>query len=398
MRSTWAAVPARPTVRSRSSVSGVATRVRARTLAYESSPRDNAWANRGNVSWACATRTRSRAAPISSPTRQLNHAAHERKPVFQPARESNARMRSSRCAVAASRCVDSSAISSPSCSSESISMASLPSIRATLYPSFESLWPARRLAIADQARFLRLPHSRWRLHVSKKRWRGINWPFDPIMSAHAGNCQAEITAIRTRTTNDYSYGQVSGFRHWAREPTPRVLRPHTPGDRVAQQHRECVALPGAPEGERRRVRRIGRARPPDRRVMAVAESEVDDAALADRACVAEHARLPVGLQRGVRRIQGADPGRGRGRTVVRGQEDARRIRVLELDEIRLVLDDERWAEPAHQARVAPDHVDADLADCPMGQEEAYDEDVLLGLHGSARELSVPSPLYTACVC
>ena len=49
MRSTWSAVPARPTANSRSSVSGVATRVRARTLAYESSPRARAWASSGSV-------------------------------------------------------------------------------------------------------------------------------------------------------------------------------------------------------------------------------------------------------------------------------------------------------------------------------------------------------------
>jgi hypothetical protein len=42
IRSTWAAVPARPTARSRASVSGVATRVNARTLAYESSPQARA--------------------------------------------------------------------------------------------------------------------------------------------------------------------------------------------------------------------------------------------------------------------------------------------------------------------------------------------------------------------
>src|SRR5882762_905839 len=39
MRSTCSAVPARPTPSSRSSVSGVATRVSARTLAYDNSPR-----------------------------------------------------------------------------------------------------------------------------------------------------------------------------------------------------------------------------------------------------------------------------------------------------------------------------------------------------------------------
>src|SRR2546428_11729162 len=47
MRSTCSAVPARPTPSSRSSVSGVATRVSARTLAYDSSPRASACASRG---------------------------------------------------------------------------------------------------------------------------------------------------------------------------------------------------------------------------------------------------------------------------------------------------------------------------------------------------------------
>ena len=85
--------PGAPTAKSRSSVSGVATRVKARTLAYESSPRARAWASRGSVPRARATRTRSRAAPRSSPTRQLSQAAQERNPVFQPSRVSNSRMR-----------------------------------------------------------------------------------------------------------------------------------------------------------------------------------------------------------------------------------------------------------------------------------------------------------------
>ena len=113
MRSTWAAVPARPTASSRASVAGVATRVRARTLAQESSPRARAPARPGSVPRARATRTRSRAAPRSSPTRQASQAAQDRKPVFHPPRASKARMRSRRRPVAASRCAESSAISSP---------------------------------------------------------------------------------------------------------------------------------------------------------------------------------------------------------------------------------------------------------------------------------------------
>ena len=72
----------------------------------ELAPRQ-AWASRGSVPSARATRTRSRAAPRSSPTRQLSQAAQERKPVFQPSRASNSRIRSRRCAVAASRWAES---------------------------------------------------------------------------------------------------------------------------------------------------------------------------------------------------------------------------------------------------------------------------------------------------
>ena len=113
MRSTCSAVPARPMASNRASVSGVATRVRARTLAYDSSPRASAWASRGSVARARATRTFSRAAPRSRPTRQESHSAQDRKPVFQPPRASKSRIRSSRRAEAASRCVESSAIASP---------------------------------------------------------------------------------------------------------------------------------------------------------------------------------------------------------------------------------------------------------------------------------------------
>jgi len=89
-------------------------------LGVRDSPRASAPARRGSVPSARATRTFSRAAPMSSPTRQLSQAAHERNPFAQPSRASNSRMRSSRRAVAASRCADSTAISSPSRSSSAI--------------------------------------------------------------------------------------------------------------------------------------------------------------------------------------------------------------------------------------------------------------------------------------
>jgi hypothetical protein len=88
------------------------------------------------------------AAPRSSPTRQLSHSAHERKPVFHPPRASNSRIRSSRRAVAASRWADSSAISSPRRSSsrtrggdsssadDTVVMATPPSAPGTLHREF----------------------------------------------------------------------------------------------------------------------------------------------------------------------------------------------------------------------------------------------------------------------
>ena len=63
--STCSAVPARPTASSRSSVSGVATRVSARIFEYDSSPQASASFNRGSDPSAFATRTRSHAAPGS---------------------------------------------------------------------------------------------------------------------------------------------------------------------------------------------------------------------------------------------------------------------------------------------------------------------------------------------
>jgi hypothetical protein len=99
---------------SRASVSGVAIRVSARTLAYDTSPRPRAAAISGSSPTARATRTRSRAAPGSSPTFHPSHAAQEGKPLAQPCLASNSRISWSNRAVAASRWADSSAISSPS--------------------------------------------------------------------------------------------------------------------------------------------------------------------------------------------------------------------------------------------------------------------------------------------
>jgi hypothetical protein len=188
IRSTCAAVPARPTASSRASVSGVATRVRARTLAYDSPPRAKASPSRGSVARARATLTRSRAAPTSRPTRQASHPAQERKPVFHPPRASNSRIRVSRRAVAASRCADSSAISSPSRSSsatagcvgtsaagESIGMASPPSAGATLHHGFRALWERARQTISERGMIFSL-RSPDRARVAPRRPLGRHLP------------------------------------------------------------------------------------------------------------------------------------------------------------------------------------------------------------------------------
>src|SRR3989442_13599306 len=229
MRSTWSAVPARPTANSRSSVSGVATRVRARTLAYESSPRARAWASSGSVPRARATRTRSRAAPRSSPTRQLSQAAQERNPVFQPSRASNARMRSRRRAVAASRWADSSAISSLSRSSESVSMASLPSAGATLHPSFGAAWEARRTAIAAPLTF-------FATNAPMVASAGFHGPLAPSLSGVADTRrQPTQKAVKRKS-------QASRRRP---QPLPRKARPYQKLDAEPQRlsnHRGTIAL------------------------------------------------------------------------------------------------------------------------------------------------------------
>jgi len=60
------------TASNRSSVSGVATPVTARILEYEISARAKAWASRGSVPSARATRVHSRAAPSCNPTRHAS--------------------------------------------------------------------------------------------------------------------------------------------------------------------------------------------------------------------------------------------------------------------------------------------------------------------------------------
>ena len=125
--------------------------MRARTLAYDSSPRARASARSGSVPRARATRTRSRAAPRSSPTRQESQAAQERKPVFHPpagveladqgeqARGGGVEVRgqlgdlvAEPVELATAGCVGTST------AGEWICMASPPSAGATLHPGFRA--------------------------------------------------------------------------------------------------------------------------------------------------------------------------------------------------------------------------------------------------------------------
>ena len=93
VRSSFAAEPARANSSSFASLSGVATRVSARTLVYEMLPSLRASAVCGRFSSARAVRTRSRAGPILMPILQASHSAQEEKPSFQPPRRSKSAMR-----------------------------------------------------------------------------------------------------------------------------------------------------------------------------------------------------------------------------------------------------------------------------------------------------------------
>src|SRR5439155_18348922 len=71
------------------------------------------------------------------------------------------------------------------------------------------------------------------------------------------------------------------------------------------------------------------------------------------------------------------------RAEIRGQEDPRRGRVSQLDEIRLVLDIEGGAEPACERRVGVADLDVDLADRRVGQKAAAEEGGVVGRDGGA---------------
>jgi len=198
MRATCPAVPARPTASSRASVAGVATRVSSRTFEYESSPRARAWARRGRVPRARATRTCSRAAPAWRPIRQVSQAAQELKPEFHPPRASKSRMRASRRAVAASRWAANSAISSPSRSSSRvvegagvISMGASPlSAGVTLHPGFGALWEARQAANRVRSGIFARPSS----NVALCAWAARRDAFQPALPAGDDGARTSLSS------------------------------------------------------------------------------------------------------------------------------------------------------------------------------------------------------------
>ena len=95
---------------------------------------------------------------------------------------------------------------------------------------------------------------------------------------------------------------------WGGATRPPRSGTHTPGNGVAQQRNKRVAFPRAAKGERRRVRGVGGPGHANGGVVAMAESKIGHAAFADRTGIAEHAGPAVGLQRGVRGVEGADGG------------------------------------------------------------------------------------------
>src|SRR5687768_10279087 len=115
----------------------------------------------------------------------------------------------------------------------------------------------------------------------------------------------------------------------------------------------------------------------------MAERDVGDVTVPDLAGVTEHARLAVRLERSVGAVHRHDGLRYGVLTVIRGEQYPGRGRILDLDEVRLVLDFERLTEPFCERMFVVPHVDAKLAQRGMCQEEAAEEGVMLGLHRAA---------------
>ena len=155
MRSTCAAVPARPTASSRASVSGVATRVRARTLAYDSSPRASASASSGSVAQGARdadalaggaeVEADAPAQPVGAGAEAVAPAAAgvELADEVEQAGGGGVEVRGQLGDLVAQpvQLRDGSGV--VRMRGESLSMVSLPSDGATLHPGFGALWSAQ---------------------------------------------------------------------------------------------------------------------------------------------------------------------------------------------------------------------------------------------------------------
>ena len=103
--------------------------------------------------------------------------------------------------------------------------------------------------------------------------------------------------------------------------------------------------------------------------MAMTEGKISYATLADFAGIAEHTGLAIGLQRRVRGVKGADAGRYGAWTIVCGEQDPRRARVLQLNKVGFILDLERFGKPVRERMIAVAHINAKFAIRRMRQKK-----------------------------
>src|SRR5262245_21450486 len=178
----------------------------------------------GKVPRARATRTSSRAAPGANPTPQESQAAHERKPFAQPPRASNSRMRSRSRAVAASRCAERSAISSP-IRSRSVAaaprkqtfIASLPSAEATLQPNSVAAWKTQGGAIERAFALFSGRYPKCRLRVSTQR---CTWSY-ASPAAWRGRAAAHPSSVKMTIQASPRRASASRSGPWAANSTTR---------------------------------------------------------------------------------------------------------------------------------------------------------------------------------
>src|SRR5690348_9460941 len=98
----------------------------------------------------------------------------------------------------------------------------------------------------------------------------------------------------------------------------------------------------------------------------MSERKVSDVAVADPLRVSQDPGLAVSHQRRVCRIEGADARGYSVRPIFGGQQNPGGFRVLQLNEIRLVLHLEGSANPTGQWVISVAHINAELANRRMG--------------------------------